>query len=64
MSNKRTEINKRWQEKNKEHTKYLQARSMARGFINNKSTLADLQELKALIQARETLLLGLESETK
>lgn len=48
-----TEANKRWQEKNRERTRYLRNRSTARTFINKNSTQEDLEELKQLIQARE-----------
>ena len=47
-----TEANKRWQEKNKEYSNYLKARSTARGFIKNKATLEDLEELQNLIEER------------
>ena len=47
-----TERNKRWQEKNKERTKYLQKRSTARGFIKNHATLEDLEELETLLKER------------
>lgn len=48
-----TKANKKWQDKNREYTRYLNARSAARGFIRNKSTLEDLEELKLLIEDRE-----------
>lgn len=47
-----TERNKRWQEKNRERSKYLQKRSTARGFIKNHATLDDLKEVEALIKER------------
>ncbi|NEW66814.1 hypothetical protein H1220_06370 [Carnobacteriaceae bacterium zg-84] len=47
------EANKRWSEKNKEYRAYLTSRSSARGFIRNKATQEDLNELKILIQERE-----------
>ena len=50
--NSQTEANKRWQEKNKEKAKYLSDRSRARGFIRNKATEEDLQELEELIKIR------------
>ncbi|CAI3195256.1 hypothetical protein [Clostridium neonatale] len=53
MGNKRTEINKRWQSKNKDHANYLKARSTTRSFIKNKATNEDLQEFKGLIKTRE-----------
>lgn len=55
MSNQ-TEANKRWQEKNKEHAKYLSNRSRTRSFIRNQATLEDIEELKQLIEEREQLL--------
>ena len=50
--NPQTEANKRWQEKNKEYNKYLKARSAARGFIRNRATAEDLDELQDLINKR------------
>lgn len=50
--NKQTEANKRWQEKNKERTKYLKNRSASRSFIRSQSTLEDLTELEQLIAQR------------
>lgn len=51
--NSQTEANKRWQEKNKEHSKYLKYRSTARSFIRKLATKDDLNELKKLISGRE-----------
>lgn len=51
--NSQTEANKRWQEKNKEHAKYLSNRSRARSFIRKQSTLEDLEELEQLISERK-----------
>lgn len=56
--NKQTEANKKWQEKNKEHAKYLSNRSRSRSFIKNQATLEDLEELKQLIKEREENLNG------
>ena len=50
--------NKKWQDKNKDHANYLKSRSSARGFIKNKSTLEDLEELKQMIKDREEYLKG------
>lgn len=50
---KQTEANKRWQEKNKEHAKYLSNRSRTRSFIRNQATQEDLEEFKKLIIERE-----------
>lgn len=49
----RTEANKRWQEKNKEHAKYLQYRSMARSFARKFATEEDMAELNKLFAERE-----------
>lgn len=53
-----TERNKRWQEKNKERTKYLRSRSSARGFIKNHANLEDIEELEGLIKDRMAQLKG------
>lgn len=45
--------NKKWREKNREHSNYLKSRSSARSFIKNKATAEDLVELKALIEEIE-----------
>lgn len=44
---------KKWDEENRDKKRYINARSGARSFIKNKSTLEDLQELKQLIKNRE-----------
>lgn len=53
-----TEAQKRakqkYREKNRERTNYLNARTTSRGFIRNKATKEDLQELKELIKERES----------
>ena len=54
--NKQTEANKKWQEKNKEHAKYLSDRSRARSFIRKQATLEDIEELRQLLNEREALL--------
>lgn len=54
--NNQTEANKKWQDKNREYTRYLNARSAARGFIRNKATLEDLEELRELISDKEKML--------
>ncbi|MCM3024617.1 hypothetical protein [Heyndrickxia ginsengihumi] len=53
MAKKQTEANKKWQEKNKEHAKYLSNRSRSRSFIRNQATLEDIQELRKLLDERE-----------
>lgn len=42
----------KWNEKNRAYRSYLTARSSARGFIRNKATLEDLQELQEMISKR------------
>ncbi len=48
-----TQANKKWQDKNREYTRYLNSRSAARGFIRNRATLEDLEELKNMIEEKE-----------
>ena len=52
-----TEAQKRakqkYREKNRERTNYLNARTTARGFIRNKATAEDLEELEKLIKERK-----------
>lgn len=50
--NAQTEANKRWQEKNKEHAKYLSNRSRSRSFIKKQAQLEDLDEFELLIIER------------
>lgn len=59
--NTQTEANKRWQEKNREHARYLRNRSTARSFLKNQATLEDIQEMEQLIAERKKTLL-LDSE--
>lgn len=47
------EANKRWEEKNKDRSNYLKARTAARSFIRKKSTLEDLAELEEMIEQRK-----------
>ncbi len=55
--NLQTEANKKWQEKNRERTRYLRNRSTSRGgFIKKQATTEDLKDLKELIKEREELL--------
>ena len=49
---KQTEANKRWQEKNRERTRYLRNRSTCRSFIKNQATKEDLEEIEELIKIR------------
>ena len=50
---KQTVANKKWQEKNKEHAKYLSDRSRARSFIRNLATIDDIAEFRELLLKRE-----------
>lgn len=47
---------KKWNDNNKEHRRYLTDRTSARRFIRTKATLADLEELQALIEERRATL--------
>jgi len=49
MTEKQTEANKNWQEKNRERTRYLRNRSTARNFVKKGANTDDLDELKGLI---------------
>ncbi|MFK5676041.1 hypothetical protein [Ligilactobacillus sp. LYQ60] len=53
MSEARKKANKKWNQNNKERIRYLNARSAARGFIRNKATADDLDELLSLIDERK-----------
>lgn len=53
------EADKRWAKKNPERRKYLSLRSSARSFIRNLATLADLEELQALIEERRATLVDM-----
>ncbi|WP_088815767.1 MULTISPECIES: hypothetical protein [Listeria] len=53
MKNKQTEANKRWQNKNREHARYLRDRSITRSFIKNKATADDLFDLLGLIKSKQ-----------
>lgn len=55
--NSQTEANKKWQEANREKTRYLRNRSTARNFVKKGATKEDLEELKSLIVERESELL-------
>lgn len=48
---------KRWNEKNKEHRRYLTSRGQARSFIRNRAKLEDLEELESLIEEKRKQLL-------
>jgi len=53
---KQTEANKRWQEKNRERTRYLRNRSASRSFLKKQATLEDIKELEQLIAERKKAL--------
>lgn len=50
--NSQTEANKRWQEKNRERSRYLRNRSTSRSFIKNQATLEDIEEFEKLLEER------------
>ena len=52
-NSKQTEANKKWQEKNREHARYLRNRSTSRSFIRKQATLEDIEELESLIEQRK-----------
>lgn len=54
--NAQTEANKRWQEKNRERTRYLRNRSAARSFLKNQALLEDIEELEQLMKDRKKAL--------
>jgi ribosomal protein S20 len=56
QKNKQTIANKKWQDKNKEYTKYLNYRSRARTFIKNLAKKEDVQELEKLLSERKEFL--------
>lgn len=56
--NNQTEANKKWQEKNREHARYLRNRSTTRSFLRNQATLEDIQEMESLISDRKRNLLS------
>lgn len=51
--NKQTEANKKWQEKNREHARYLRNRSTSRSFIRKQASLEDIEELERSIEQRK-----------
>lgn len=62
MRSAQTEANKRWQEKNKERTRYLSHRSRARSFIMKHATREDLEEFRGLMEEREKALEEMEKK--
>lgn len=56
VSESQKRAQKKYDEKNREKRTYLSQRSTSRGFIRNKATLEDLEELEELIKARKKAL--------
>ncbi|UTR04683.1 hypothetical protein MM326_11075 [Alkalihalobacillus sp. LMS6] len=54
--NNQTEANKKWQEKNRERTRYLSRRSTTRSFLRKDATIEDIKELEAIIKERKEIL--------
>lgn len=52
MRKTKYEIDKKWNENNRERRRYLSARSSARSFINTKATLEDLYELQVMLESK------------
>ena len=53
VSESQKRAQKKYDEKNREKRTYLSQRSTSRGFIRNKATLEDLEELAELIEERK-----------
>lgn len=56
VSDSQRKAQKKYDEKNREKRTYLSQRSTSRGFIRNKATLEDLEELAELIEERKKAL--------
>ncbi len=56
VSESQKRAQKKYDEKNREKRTYLSQRSTSRGFIRNKATLEDLEELEELITTRKKAL--------
>lgn len=56
VSESQKRAQKKYDEKNREKRTYLSQRSTSRGFIRNKATLDDLEELAELIEERKKAL--------
>lgn len=56
VSDSQRKAQKKYDEKNREKRTYLSQRSTSRGFIRNKATMEDLEELEELIAARKKAL--------
>ncbi|MEE0230124.1 MAG: hypothetical protein UEJ45_06475 [Peptococcaceae bacterium] len=50
------DADKKWNDNNKEHRRYLTDRTSARRFIRTKATLADLEELQKMMEERKATL--------
>lgn len=55
-NNNQTEANKKWQEKNREHARYLRNRSTSRSFLKKQATPEDIEEMEKLIAERKKFL--------
>ncbi|MFC6324055.1 hypothetical protein [Companilactobacillus baiquanensis] len=53
LSAARIKANKKWDDENRERKRYLNSRSAARGFIKNKATADDIEELTKLLANRK-----------
>ncbi|MCI5643929.1 MAG: hypothetical protein MR285_07455 [Peptoniphilus sp.] len=51
-TNAQTEANKKWQENNREHARYLRNRSTARSFVKKQATEEDIKEIEEFIKIR------------
>lgn len=50
MENKQRISDKKWMEKNKEHSRYLKDRTSARSFVRHKATIDDMEELNKIFR--------------
>lgn len=62
--NNQTEANKRWQESNRERTRYLRNRSTSRSFIKKQATEEDLNELQDLLNERKKGLAEIDKDSE
>ncbi|CAI3333680.1 hypothetical protein CIRMBP1307_00300 [Enterococcus cecorum] len=56
VSDSQRKAQKKYDEKNREKRTYLSQRSTSRGFIRNKATMEDLEELEKIIVERKKAL--------
>ena len=56
VSDSQRKAQKKYDEKNREKRTYLSQRSTSRGFIRNKATMEDLEELEKIIAERKKAL--------